>query len=832
MRWLIHSLWSLAVLAAADSAPTPRLPASNLAAPFCYEHGGTRRWPVFSSPLPAGVNATLSAWRNDKELARGTRLEFSGLAVSLSRDGWLEIQSLAESEPVAFTVEIRLESSGVAETQKLTVRAAPPARPISYLADFGDDLLDLFMDRTRGRWRPLEKGVLDQYFRRLQAHGVRRLIVWQSPFPYMADAQNYAAADWQNHTEQARAIIDSPELTTILEKRCVYVSWAYLRGLMAMRLTPQLGELLTRSAREHGIALTASFRPFEMALDKYYAVPAFDEIGTFLWDYHPLASPTVNYHTDQVGFAHYRKVLAVMDRADAGQLHTIVIKNVKNADAFVRRFSAQHDNLRLVASPFPPLQEDGFVLVRGKDARFQLRPFSEIQTKAEAQCRELKNLKVERDGQGTVTISGIEMPDDCRYLLLSDPSALDESLDFPTHESPTLRAKAGNELGRANVYWAAAVGDASGKKTRVAGITAEGEFCANFNAVEASAAAAQNGPPRLSLLRDQLVIDLGEAWSVEMVDFNQPAARRNAVNELRSILSHPPFDEIFINTRSHTQLAATLGDGKDGLKPLSVYRLTKESYAHLGIDRAYAPRDAASDPKLRDIADVERITNWQPGEWNDTCQSPDSPFVWRYARNRGVADGVRKLLADFEQAFPQTRIRVVMPEREAATKRIKAALDQMSKPGGGVYGRDYYRQLTASINHIPAIGEGMAMVGLNGLRTEPVFLGIRMLPEMEPFKLYVRECIADMADNHGSSFRGPRSYFYEGHETLRTTDKDLGRRGREERICHLLEQHADINEVILYEAAAWVQMPRSDADLCGHGFLDRRAPTTGANSRR
>ena len=30
--------------------------------------------------------------------------------------------------------------------------------------------------------------------------------------------------------------------------------------------------------------------------------------------------------------------------------------------------------------------------------------------------------------------------------------------------------------------------------------------------------------------------------------------------------------------------------------------------------------------------------------------------------------------------------------------------------------------------------------------------------------------IADMRDNHGSSFRGPRSFFYEGHETLRATD--------------------------------------------------------------
>jgi hypothetical protein len=93
---------------------------------------------------------------------------------------------------------------------------------------------------------------------------------------------------------------------------------------------------------------------------------------------------------------------------------------------------------------------------------------------------------------------------------------------------------------------------------RVAGITAEGDAWADFFAAEASAKNAHGGPPRRSLRDEQLVIDLGDAWSVEMVDFNQPAARRYVVDELGTILSHPPFDEIFINARSHTSLAATL----------------------------------------------------------------------------------------------------------------------------------------------------------------------------------------------------------------------------------------------------------------------------------
>src|SRR6185369_1990394 len=58
-------------------------------------------------------------------------------------------------------------------------------------------------------------------------------------------------------------------------------------------------------------------------------------------------------------------------------------------------------------------------------------------------------------------------------------------------------------------------------------------------------------------------------------------------------------------------------------------------------------------------------------------------------------------------------------------------------------------------------------------------------------------------------------------ETLRATDAAGARRGREERICHLLDQRGEINEVILYEAASWLGLPLNDADLCGHGFLDR-----------
>jgi len=146
----------------------------------------------------------------------------------------------------------------------------------------------------------------------------------------------------------------------------------------------------------------------------------------------------------------------------------------------------------------------------------------------------------------------------------------------------------------------------------------------------------------------------------------------------------------------------------------------------------------------------------------------------------------------------------------------------MARPEGGVYGRDYYLQVWSTINHFPPIGEGMAMLNLEGLAVEPVFMGLRSRPGREPIKLFVRECIKDMADNHGSSFRGPRSFWWEGHETLRAADRETARTWREQIICYLLSQKEDINEVIVYELYKWLyDIPISDTEQCSHAFLDR-----------
>ncbi len=273
-----------------------------------------------------------------------------------------------------------------------------------------------------------------------------------------------------------------------------------------------------------------------------------------------------------------------------------------------------------------------------------------------------------------------------------------------------------------------------------------------------------------------------------------------------------------------------MGDGPRGIQSAGSYWHSGPGmHHHLGLDKAYAPRSASSMKYLQDLAagpeGIDKIANWQTGEWEGPCQTADgSPF--RYARNRGTAEGIRLLLQDLERTFPGRRIRAVIPQSEETVRRIYTALDSLEQPTGGPYGRAYYNRLWTSNNHIPGVGEGMAMVDLTGLRIEPTYLGSGgYIEDGPPFKLHVGESILGLADNLGSTYRGPHSYFFEAQFSLRHTDPEKhadARATRERMICHLLGHTADINEVILYEAADWLYfMNLNDPDLVGYKFLER-----------
>ncbi|MBL7646226.1 MAG: hypothetical protein JNK74_08575 [Candidatus Hydrogenedentes bacterium] len=816
------------------SAYAAHLSPRNTEVPFPYLAGATRSWPILQENFPVGARMTFVARRDGATLAQGNVLTLPGLRVELDREQQLTIAAEATATEAPFDLEVSLSlPGGEAEAQTLRIQPGPPKRPLSYYSDFGDDLIRIF-NAPDGTWRPVTKDAFDQYFRRCQLQGIDRLITWLGPMPYITAPSNYAPEDWARYEAQARALNESEEFKALVTERLkgaqkgewgLHISWDWIRQLNAFRLMRDFGPMLSRSAEQHGVKLSVSFRPFEPALTKYYELPTFDEKGAYLWGFLPMATPPINYRTSETSFGHYRTVLQKMGHEDRGRIGAIAIPGCEGAAAFLQRFNATGDNLRIVASDYPPLLAESLVLQREADGQFALVQFAGIAEQAEAQLQPVTGFSI-REDQGTVRIEGLDVPFQSRYLILSNPANAEEALDFPTLSPVTLFARAGNRIGRENVYWVLDDDPALAAATRVPGIPSTGDQATEFNATETGYRHLfQQGQPRTALRGKLLVIDLGAAWSVEMLDLNQPLMRANAIKELKTVLDLPAFDEIFVNTRSHVQLSAYQGDGEEGIQPLMHYRENRKHYAHLGIDRAYAPIAAADDPVLRtwaaDPAQVEKITTWQPGEWEGDCQTEASPYRWRFARNKAVAGGLRTFLGELEAAFPDTRIRAVIPMAEASATEVRNEIAQLKRPDGTPYGPGDNGGVWSTINYIDTIGEGMAMLDLSGLRTEPVLFGIRDVPPAGPFDAHLRGSFRDLVENRGSSFRGPRSFFFEAQYTLRRQDYDTARAEREGLILKVLAHKEEVNEVILYESADWLYfLPFGDPVLSGHGFLD------------
>ncbi|MCX6619541.1 MAG: hypothetical protein NTY38_00375, partial [Acidobacteria bacterium] len=720
------------------------------------------------------------------------------------------------------TFELRIElrpAAGATESRTITIRPAPAVSPVTYYADFGDDLINIFgaglgsgvpslhhelreggasagIPPSRGEdtFIRYDKAGFDQYFRRLQCQGVAHEILWLYPFPFITDPTVYGARDWDLYQKQASAILRDPRFTRIMLASKALTDWGLLRDQFPIRADPRIHQAISRSAIEHGIQLGVSYRPFEHAASKYYQLPAFSADGEFLWMFQPLSSPAVNVRASEVGFAHYREIL----HADATRIE---LRPATDPETFLRRFRLKRDNLRIVASDYPPIQSDSFVLVRKADGAFRLAPFGEIERAAGARRFEVRNFDVDyQPANGVIVITGLKIPRSFTYLVLDNPSA-EAGLTLIYSRPARLLAADGAELGRNAAYFAFPETSPEFKNTRIAGIKPDAAGHAIFFATEASGALLHRTRQNPCLDTSVLVINRGEPYSREMVDYNQPAARRTAIRELRAILRYPAFREIYVNTRSHTALTAELGDGEDGIQPLARYRAEKRPAGQLGIDLAYAPRGAA----LAGFSAAE-IAQPKPGEWKGPCQTPDCTSRWRYARNQAIAQGVRKLLDDIQQSFPGTRLRIVLPERAPVQAALAAV--QKQQPEGTV-------PYTANRNnYISNIGEGLALLDLAGTRFETVLLGVGPFVAPSVLTAFLDAAIPDAEGHRHSSYRGPSGIMYEGQWTLKD---EAGRQARERNMCLLLSRPGRISEVIVYEAADWTyRLPWGGFEFLGN----------------
>ena len=838
----------------------------NVAAPFCYASGGIRRWSLVQGSIPPGVRIELRAL-SEAGLPEGSpseTLQVQGLRLTVSPQGRLQVMSdRIPSRSSAAGSSLRLQVSLFQEktqlqTQTLILQPAAPSRPIVYYSDLADDLIWIFGTGVLGkpgsstevtvwsdRQRPapprdeklqlsFPSALYDPYFRRLQCQGTERLIVWPLPFSLLAPPSAYSDRDWERFEAQARAILESPRLRAILTGKLGFHAWAWLRDLIAFHLDPKAGAGFADSAQAHGIPLSLSFRPLEPAISKYYEVPAFDADGGFLWNFLPLASPQVNYHSRELGFANWREILVLMGLEQFSRVESIEIPLVAKSEAFLSRFQTRGDNLRIRTSHFPPLQPDSLVLQRRPDQRFRLVPYSQIQEQAELRQWTASGFKLHHQPGRGLIISGLTIPQEHRYILLDNPSG-SNPLRLPRGASAILRSSAGTVVGRTQSYWSFPGSGRRERATQVAGIPTDAGHNAVFFASEASAE-YRSGASGVDLDQAVLVIDRGERYTPEILDFNLGRTRELVVRELASVLRHPAFSEIYINTRSHTQLAGSLTDGPNGIRPKANhdYRGRHGEWVHgwenrrqhLGIDLGYAPRHAARDNRLRALASssstVERITTWQSGEFQTNCQSEGCPSRWRTLRNRGVASGIRLLLEDLAGAFPDKKLRVVLPERQGVRKVLAQGLRK--DPTGGI-------PYTADRNNwVPHIGEGMADLDLVGLNIEPVLLGTGPFVDAKDLERYLDQALKERSPLPaaiGVMYEGQwtlrphteRARLFVGEESSRDPDQiSRGlRRAREERICRMLAR-PELRHVILYEARDWVYfLPDSDP----FSFVDR-----------
>lgn len=820
-----------------DAAPQtspPKLGSRNTEIPFAYLAGGQRRWPVLIGTPSDSDRLQLELRRNDKVVASGSRIEHDGLTVEIDRRSRLSVTAPPKSNS-RFNVHLVLSQGKASSQQSIRLQPAPPDRPISYISDLVDDLIRMFWDGGARRWRPVTRDVFDQYFRRLQCQGITRLIVWPGPFPTLADPANYPETDWRRFEACAREILDNQDLTRSFQQQPGLPPWRWLRFLMKLRLDPSIMRAYGESAVAHGIRLSVSFRPFESGLTKYYVVPRFDSDGRFLGEFLPLASPATMFHPEEVGFAGYAELLRRMGRSDEARPEAIEFQGVSDARQIAARFARGHRDLKLRASPFAPIDESSLVLVQD-NGRQRLVLFEKFRSTAWKRLPELTGWRLEATSDDSLRISGLKWPDGLRFLWLEAATDHGRKISLPAIGPSAVRAAAGNRLGRLVQYWSLAGDDQAARNTRIVGIPFSGMYRTEFQAVEAShAALLKTGKTLVPLEQHRLVIDRGADWSVEMVDFEQPRARQEALAEIATQMAEPAWDEIFINTRSHTQLAASTGDGLRGISSILEYRRrggfsrgdqpTGNHYTHLAIDRAAAPRGlAVHKPFLKRIgqtgtaSSIESITTWQTREWFDVCPEDDGRFPWRFHRSRAIARGVRRLLVDLERRFPKARIRVVIPPGGRVETAVRRGLKTMKRPEGGVYTADFYRHIWGSNNHIASIGEGLGTVDLSGLRVEPTFLGIRFAPPNGPLNLFLKHALDDLAENRGSRFRGPHSLVYEAQETLRAPYKAKFTEKREAIIRGLLARK-EIREVILYESADWTYfLPPDDP----HKYLETK----------
>lgn len=792
---MLDLLAVLQSLLESSSSQTPFLFPSNSTVPFTYSPGNTRSWPVFSQPLGT-ADYSLTLHHAAELLGSGTEVDADGVVVSITDDGQLQVAVSDPQESRVFEATLALTHPiAFAHSQTVELRPAPPHRSeITYVSDWVDDLLRIFYDRRKHRFTEITPDGFHQHFRRLQNHGIDRLVVWQGPFPVHAAQQSTTPELWESYVRHARAILEDDAFVSGLEQVPKLTAWKWLSKLLEIRLNPEIGRMYADSAAAHGISLTFSFRPFDAALSRYYSVPVFRSDGTFLRNFQPQAAPELTFLPQDHGYRNIRGILGEAAGTEFGQVAEVRIANVSRLPEVMLRYRSGYRDFRITASRHPAIDPNSYVLVENED-KYTLASFDTIGEAARSKYHVVSDYTLD-DSEGILRIGGLQsVAEDYPYLHIEPNSAFAGLLEFDSDIQLDIRSAGGGPLNRAAWYW-----QSDQDSTKVAGILPDGDVRPEFVAVGNKISVEVNDQRRRQPFQRGLTVNLGTPWSSEFLDFTRAASRDLAARQIAASLEHTAFDGVLLNTRSHAKLVGTVADGSLGLQSILHYRKAGTNYDPLGLERAYAPQSTIQG--LVDSAQyLPSLGDWLQREWTSSCLNENCDSTWRYERNAAIAGGIDALILELEGQFPESKIQYVLPPNASVQERLIARLGELSDAP-----ETLYRQTENYVNHSWVASEAMSLLPTSYALAEPVHVGISAFPSQAPLEIYLDEI---------SFSDGKHPLLFEAQRTLRTASDEAQRR-REEIIVEIL-QRPEFSQVILYESADWLyDLPLIDP----HAYLD------------
>lgn len=680
-------------------------------------------------------------------------------------------------------------------------------------ADFWDDLIVL-LKQSNGTWKNPTPAIFDDYFSTLKGIGISRLVVWESGLPMLLNLEDeYCGAgktsetglgscdDWKLHKQRINALVSA--------RYELLGTWQNVIELRRTQLANMgLISMVRAAAARAGVSLSFSYRPVDPAISLYYQIPVVSRSFIVREPFLPFASPEVNYYPEQLGQAHYRRLMMqgresndpVRKRAT---LSTIQIPSYPNGPL---------PKLRIVGSRNPPYAPSSKVLQEQTDKSYRLVPYSSVKDYVEARPynRYVAKGFTTRFASGKgLLIEGVSIPEDYPYIWIENAGGAGDPVPvFPAQNPVRFWSQAGTELGRLHQYYSLDKSVDPSEQTWVANVTASGgllpERQVGQNSLDIANAQLAGKVP---LNKGTLVINRGEFFTSEILDFRRPTARAHAIRFMKRALQEG-YDEVLINSRTHAALPG---------------------YINTAYTNYWFFSDAAFTTLVQNDTQVTKLTTFDggfgyyaPGSVylpneimpGSHCQKSTCQFQFRYNRNVQMAVGLEALAKD--TAVLSASVQAKTP-RMLITPREETTLSFASQ------GVSY-----TSINHDPKVAEGFSLVRLNNTNVEPVYLGVRDLPSETHANMIIQGLVDDLADRRSSNYLGPMTFFNESHVPLvnnknnQSTYTNLTAK-RRAIICETLKNSSAVHEVLVYESAEWYRLAKDSRswvrDGAKHDFI-------------